>query len=206
LIFWSFLIVNTGVLYSIFYGMFPIHLPLLSSQPLAIIVDFFMVVVLLTCLYFAIRRGILKPGYLTITKDGWIVLTLISSGIICELLIEAMAWRAAPSAESGYAPVGRRLGNLLLPADASADLAQTLWTVFWWLKILIVMAFLIYLPTSKHFHVITSFFNTFFLFYQSFQCSFQIILANGLPRLLGRPGGERTPIGHEAGALGKSSR
>lgn len=159
LIFWSFILVNIGVVYSVFYGMVPVHLPIFSWRPVAIIVDVFMLMVFVTVIYFAIRRAFLKPRYLTITKDGWIVLTLISTGIVFELLIEAFAWRATLSPEAGYSPVGRRLGDLFGP---NPDTALTLWTVFWWLKILIVACFVVYLPTSKHFHVMTTIFNTFF--------------------------------------------
>ncbi len=159
LIFWSFLIVNTGVLASVLYGMLPIHLPLVSSRPVAVIVDLFMLMVFVTVAYFAIRRAFIKPKYLTNTKDGWIVLSLISTGIIFEILIEAFAWRATLLPEAGYAPVGRRLGDLF---GTNPETSLTLWTVFWWLKILIVACFVVYLPTSKHFHVMTSIFNTFF--------------------------------------------
>lgn len=173
LIFWGFLMVNFGVLYSIFHGMFPLEIPIISSRPVAVLVDFFIAVVLVTCVYFAIRRGLLKPKYLTITKDGWIVLTLISTGLIFELLIEAFAWRAMPTAENGYFFIGRRLGELLVPASSNwpspsqppesvRDFAQLMWTIFWWAKIVTVAFFFLYLPTSKHFHVITSLFNTFF--------------------------------------------
>jgi Fe-S oxidoreductase len=172
-LFWGFLIVNIGVVYSIFHGMFPVDLPILSSRPVAIMVDLFIAIVLITIVYFAIRRAFLKPKYLTITKDGWIVLTLISTGLIFELLIEAFAWRAVPKPENGYYPIGRRLGELLIPASANwpspseppeavRDTAQMLWTVFWWAKVATVAFFFTYLPTSKHFHVITSAIATFF--------------------------------------------
>ncbi len=173
LLFWGFLIINVGVLYSIFYGMFPVHLPILSSRPLAVIIDLFLIVVLLSLVYFGIRRLFIKPRYLTMSKDGFIVITFITLSVVFEFLIEAFAWRASPSPETGYAFLGRRLGELLIPAASNwptaneapqnvRDLAQTLWSVFWWAKIVNVMVFLVYIPTSKHFHVITTIFNTFF--------------------------------------------
>ncbi len=172
-LFWGFLIVNIGVVYSIFYGMFPVHLPFFAWQPTAIVVDTFLVIILLTLVYFGIRRGFTKPYYLTITKDGWLTIMFISLSVITELLIEAFAWRAAPSVQTGYPPVGRRLGELLIPSAAGwptpgeppqsvRELALTLWGVAYWTKIIVVALFVLYIPSSKHFHVFTSIFNTYF--------------------------------------------
>jgi Fe-S oxidoreductase len=160
-LFWGFLIVNIGVAFSIFYGMFPIHLPLFAWRPTAIVVDTFLVLILVTLVYFGIRRAFIKPYYLTMTRDGWLTIMFISLSVITELLIEAMAWRADPVPQNGYPPVGRWLGELLLGPNQQ-DLALTLWTIFYWAKIIVVASFLLYIPTSKHFHVFTSIFNTFF--------------------------------------------
>src|SRR4051812_25452259 len=78
LLFWGFLILQIGVGYSIFYGLIPVEIPIISSRPLATLVDLFIVVIFLTTVYFGIRRAIIKPGYLTITRDGWIVITFIN--------------------------------------------------------------------------------------------------------------------------------
>ncbi len=173
LIFWSFLLVNLGVLYSIYYGLVGIELPFFSSRPIAIIVDTFMIAVYITLIYFSIRRAFLKPGYLTITKDAWIVILLIGLGITAELLVEAFSWRGHPTEHTGHFYIGRRLGELLIPSSPDwpspsqppqsvRDLALALYAAAYWAKIIIVMVFLVYLPTSKHFHVITTIFNTFF--------------------------------------------
>lgn len=172
-LFWCFILINVGVLYSIFYGLTGIEIPVVSSRPVATIVDVTIVLIFLTTLYFAYRRGVIKPGYLTITRDGWITLAFINLSILSELLIEAFAWRAAPSIATGYSPVGRRLGELLIPSAANwptpneapqavRELALHLWQAAWWSKIVIVLSFLFYIPTSKHFHIFTSIFNTFF--------------------------------------------
>jgi len=173
LLFWGFLLVNIGVLYSVFYGLFPIEIPLVSSRPIATIVDAAIIIIFLTTVYFGYRRAIKKPGYLTISKDGWIVITFINLSILTELLIEAFAWRAAPSGITGLPPLGRRVGELLIPSAANwptpdqapqsvRELALHLWQVAWWSKIVVVLSFLVYIPTSKHFHIFTTIFNTFF--------------------------------------------
>jgi Fe-S oxidoreductase len=173
ILFWDFLLVNIGVLYSIFYGLFPIELPIIASRPVATIVDLSIVLIFFTTVYFGFRRAVLKPSYLTISKDGWIVITFINLSILTELLIEAFAWRAAPGVGTGLPPLGRRVGELLIPSAANwpspteapqsvRELALHLWQLVWWTKIVVVLTFLVYIPTSKHFHVITTIFNTFF--------------------------------------------
>jgi hypothetical protein len=120
ILFWDFLLVNIGVLYSIFYGLFPVELPIIASRPVATIVDLSIVLIFLTTIYFGFRRAVLKPSYLTISKDGWIVITFINLSILTELLIEAFAWRAAPGVGTGLPPLGRRVGELLIPSVAAS--------------------------------------------------------------------------------------
>jgi Fe-S oxidoreductase len=173
LLFWGFLVLQVGVGYSIFYGLIPLEIPIIASRPVATIVDIFIVVIFLTTIYFGIRRAFIKPRYLTITKDGWIVIAFINLSILTEILIEAFAWRAAPSVGTGYPPLGRRLGELLIPSSPGwpspteppvsvRQMALFLWQIAWWAKVIVIMAFLYYIPTSKHFHIFTTIFNTFF--------------------------------------------
>jgi Fe-S oxidoreductase len=173
LLFWGFMILQIGVAYSIFYGLIPVEIPIISSRPMATLVDLFIVVIFLTTVYFGIRRAFIKPGYLTITRDGWIVITFINLSILTELLIEAFAWRAAPSVGTGYPPLGRRLGEWLIPASAGwptpteapvdvRQMALLLWQIAWWAKVFVILTFLVYIPTSKHLHIFTAIFNTFF--------------------------------------------
>ncbi len=173
LLFWGFMVLQIGVGYSIFYGLIPVEIPLISSRPMGTLVDIFIVVIFLTTIYFGIRRAFIKPGYLTITKDGWIVITFINLSILTEILIEAFAWRAAPSVATGYPPLGRRLGELLIPSSAGwptpsepptsvREMALLLWQIAWWSKVIVILTFLYYIPTSKHLHIFTTIFNTFF--------------------------------------------
>ena len=54
-------------------------------------------------------------------------------------------------------PLGQLIASPLAPAAQEAIFA-----VAWWANILLVSAFLVYLPGSKHLHVATAFFNTAF--------------------------------------------
>jgi Fe-S oxidoreductase len=54
-------------------------------------------------------------------------------------------------------PIGSVLAG---PVDPGV--LHALFTVSWWANVLLVCAFLVYLPRSKHLHIATSFFNAFF--------------------------------------------
>ncbi|MEI6043888.1 MAG: (Fe-S)-binding protein [Chloroflexota bacterium] len=173
LTFWGFIIIQFGLIQFIFYGLTGLSIPFLNSRPFALALDAMLVLVLLSLIYFAYRRLIIRPAQLTTTKDAWIILSLITGVVVTLLLAEAFAWRALPNAENGYPLIGRRLAEVLIPTSKSwpnpneaprdvRDLAQVLWTVTWWVHVLIVMTFATYLPSSKHLHLLSSPFTTFF--------------------------------------------
>jgi Fe-S oxidoreductase len=173
LLFYGFLIVTTSLVDSVFHAVTGWHLPLLNSRIFAILVDLAIVIILAALVYFAIRRAFTKPYFLTITRDGWIILGAITIDVVAQLLANAYAWRAYPVEETGYYPVARRLGELLIPSQAGwptpseppqavRESAYVWWQVFWWLKVLSVLVLLVYIPMSKHFHIMTSFLSTYF--------------------------------------------
>ncbi|WP_139990724.1 (Fe-S)-binding protein [Paenibacillus paridis] len=66
--------------------------------------------------------------------------------------------------EAGYAPVSAPLAALLegagiRPGSAAADVGLE---VFWWLHLLVLLSFLVYVPQSKHFHLLTAPVNLWF--------------------------------------------
>ncbi|WP_141504615.1 (Fe-S)-binding protein [Paenibacillus luteus] len=75
--------------------------------------------------------------------------------------------KGAPSVhivEAVYAPVSASLAALLegagiRPGSAAADAGQE---VFWWLHLLVLLSFLVYVPQSKHFHLLTAPVNLWF--------------------------------------------
>lgn len=90
-------------------------------------------------------------------KKGWkpsLVLILISSIMLTVLLslsLERIWFQLDPSL---YAPVSSLISLALQSLSTSA--AEVLFYLFWWLHLLILLIFLVYIPQSKHFHLITA--------------------------------------------------
>jgi Fe-S oxidoreductase len=164
--FWGFIIIQLSLLNSIL-NAFNGSLPLLGDNPIfATILDSFVVLVLFALVLFAIRRGIVRPRQLSSALhgpwDGFIILGLIFLVILTLALVEGFEYAA--SKHEAWTPLGVVLGSLFDPAGP--DFNTVAFRVFWWAHILVVLSFLIYLPRSKHLHLMATPFNVFFRSYK----------------------------------------
>ena len=164
--FWGFIILFFG-LFNLMLGAFNGSLPLLGdNRVFAAIVDAFAVLVFFSLLVFAIRRGIIRPRQLSSALhgpwDGFIILGMISLVILTLALGEAFDF-AATNGEA-WTPIGAVLGPLFAPAGQAFNIVA--YRIFWWAHILVVLNFLIYLPRSKHLHLMATPFNVFFRSYK----------------------------------------
>ena len=119
------------------------------------------VAVLVAVLYAAFRRVVTRPARITLSRDALLVLVMIGGIVATELIAEA--FRLARYGDP-YAPaeiVSRPLGQVIASPLAPAA-QEAVFAVAWWANILLVSAFLAYLPGSKHLHMATAFFNTAF--------------------------------------------
>jgi Fe-S oxidoreductase len=164
--FWGFIILFFG-LFNLMLGAFNASLPLLGDNHVfAATVDTFAILVFFSLLVFAIRRGIIRPRQLSSSLhgpwDGFIILGMISLVILTLALGEAFEF-AASNGEA-WTPIGTVLGPVFAPAGEGFNTVA--FRVFWWAHILVVLNFLIYLPRSKHLHLMATPFNVFFRSYQ----------------------------------------
>jgi Fe-S oxidoreductase len=116
------------------------------------------VIVLLAILWAFERRLISKPRRLTYNRDALIILSMIGGVVATELfaqVFEVARYGPVPGAFVSNA-IGSALSGLP-PATLEAMFA-----ILWWGHILLVAAFLVYLPFSKHLHIATSFFNIWY--------------------------------------------
>ncbi len=160
--FWGFIINQFGLL-NLILGAFNGSLPLLGdNRAFAIVLDVFVVLVLLALVLFAIRRAVFHPkqlsSFLHGPWDGYIILGLILLVVVTLILVEGFEYAASNGA--AWTPIGAFFSPWFSQAGTENSLIA--YRFFWWLHILTVLSFLIYLPRSKHLHLLATPFNVFF--------------------------------------------
>ena len=136
--------------------------------------DYAATAVLVACIIAAIRRGIYKPARYAVpekygkdhTAEAVFVLGIISTLMLSESLFEAseMAYALQETGKSHFvAPLSLVWIEKRLLAGASLEFLQGLHVFMYYVHDVAFFFFLCFLPMGKHFHVITSIFNVFFM-------------------------------------------
>jgi Fe-S oxidoreductase len=165
--FWGFIIIQFGLL-NLILGAFNASLPLLGDNRFfATLLDIFVVLVALALIVFAVRRGIVRPrqlnSFLHGPWDGFIILGLILAVLVTLAFVESFEYAASGGA--AWTPIGATFGPFFSSLGPRSE--NIFWfRCFWWLHILTVLGFLIYLPRSKHLHLLATPFNVFFKSYK----------------------------------------
>ena len=174
--FWGFIVIQFGLL-NLILEAFNVTLPIVGdSYVFAIILDAFIILVFVALILFAFRRAVLNPkqlqSFLHGPWDGYIILGLILAVIFTLALVEGFQYAAYATANGVVAannsivwtPIGAWLYPLLSGLGTNDN--TILFRIFWWIHVGTVMFFLIYLPRSKHLHLMATPFNVFFRNYQ----------------------------------------
>lgn len=117
--------------------------------------NIFAFLIILAVIYFLVRRYVFKPSTLEIPS----VESLIILSFIFTLMISFIFFEAIKMYETGVKPINF-LGawsfeNILPLREAIGDGTIIFWEKFlWWLHILLVMAFAVVIPRSKHLHLV----------------------------------------------------
>ena len=108
----------------------------------------------------ALRRWAARPRRLvfdlTQKKESAIILMLIGLLMVLTLLTEAFHVASGGEGPHASAPVGSALGGMLEDAGLSDAVADDLHDVAWWAHLLLILGFSLYIPVSKHMHLIAS--------------------------------------------------
>ena len=126
--------------------------------------ELFAILVCLAIIVAAIRRGFLKNiTRITRSWDANLILTQIFLLMLSDLFIDGSEIAAHGINERGmWAFASAGIGSMLSAMNLNLSALTVVHNVSWWLHMGILMFFMNYLPLSKHFHVITSFFNVLF--------------------------------------------
>jgi Fe-S oxidoreductase len=160
--FWGFIIIQFGLL-SLMLRAFNVSLPFFGdNHGFAVTLDLFIIFVAVALLVFAFRRGVVRPkqlsSFLHGPWDGFIILGLILLVLITLVLVEIFDYAASNG--TSWSLFGSWFGPGLSGLGTSTNLI--LFRVFWFIHVTIFFAFLVYLPRSKHLHLMATPFNVFF--------------------------------------------
>lgn len=160
----------------------------LAGHAYILMKDVFVLLVTLACLYALYRRLVTKPKRINLSGEGILILGLIILIMLSDILFEgALASLDAHNADlslrssclsAGFYPIDIVLMNPSAPeGNACAFLGMTLadiglkhlspgdlkvaYNAGYWTHIISILVFLVLLPRSKHFHIITSILNVF---------------------------------------------
>jgi Fe-S oxidoreductase len=161
-IFWGFVLLTIGTA-NVVTGGLPqaiLSIPFGGALWAAVVAlqDVVAVVVIVSVAWAFERRLISKPRRLTLNRDALWILVMIGGLVAAELL--ARIFEVARYGDQA----GAFISNLAaVPLRGVAPSAlEAGFAIAWWLHIGLVSLFLVYLPSSKHLHIATSFFNIYF--------------------------------------------
>ena len=159
-IYWGFVVLLFVVLESIIEGFFEgFSFAFLGPfySILTFLQDFFGALVLVTVLFSLVRRYVGTPERLRVDtssrKDASFILVMIA--LVMITMFGMSVEKILLGQSQGYRPVSEFIAGFFSGGS------HAMYEVFFWAHILIVFAFLNYLPYSKHFHVLSSVVNTF---------------------------------------------
>ncbi len=165
MIFVSFIALTTSIVESFGSVLFPGFSlgPIGGTTWIALLQDIFALVMLAGVVLAAFQRYVLRPARFRGSNaiDATIIYVLIVT-IVVSMIFEATFGILAGKAGADWRPVSHALAYALSPLRLSGEQAATAVTVFYWLHVTSILAFLIYIPGSKHRHMFLAAPNIYF--------------------------------------------
>jgi Fe-S oxidoreductase len=161
-IFWGFVLLTIGTADIVTGGIIQIVLraPLDGALWVAVsaMQNVVAVIVLLSIGWAYVRRLVTRPARLTFNRDALLILAMIGGVVTAELL--AQVFEVARFGEISGAFISNAVAVPL--RGLTQEALEAGFAVFWWAHMVLVAAFLGYLPFSKHLHIATAFPNILF--------------------------------------------
>ncbi|MGZ3667917.1 MAG: hypothetical protein ACXVDA_25910, partial [Ktedonobacterales bacterium] len=159
--FWGFIIIQLDAL-NLWAMGFNFTLPVISSRAFAVLLDVSIILAFLALIEFTYRRLVLRPKQLESQghgmADAFIIIGMIALVLLTVFFYEVFAYAATRGAD--WTLFGATVGQAWI--DMPARTASALMSIFWWANAIVVLSFLIYIPNSKHLHLMATPFNVFF--------------------------------------------
>jgi Fe-S oxidoreductase len=160
-IFWGFLVLLPTIVIAMIGAVDPhATLPWLGAQGwYAFLVDVFALLVLVGVITAFVIRKVQRPARF---KGSHLAEADLILGLIAGIVVTLFLWHSSQIAlglndyPAQWAPISNALSGVVAP------IAPWLERVAVWAHILIILSFLVYLPHSKHLHILVAAFNVYF--------------------------------------------
>lgn len=162
IIFWSFLVLLIANTEFLLHGVFPwislTKLPDGILLPLLLILDIVSLLALVAVIVAAVRRVISPPYPEARTVEAFFILSLIGILMLAYFGINAAKITSGTlNVDRIWLPISYQFA-LLVPSTYGT----VLYSFSWWAHAFALLAFICYLPHSKHMHILTAIPNCFF--------------------------------------------
>ncbi|MCO5142734.1 MAG: heterodisulfide reductase-related iron-sulfur binding cluster [Oligoflexia bacterium] len=166
MIFWGFIVITVGTVEMMVEGVFhEINLAFISptlNHWYQWFADIMLLAVLLGVFYGFFRRLILKPKYLVTGADALMILAITAGLMLSLFAMNTFKIATDPISLFGVYPLSSKLYSLFGFYDLSTENAFIGTEIFYWVHLLMVLGFLMYIPHSKHLHILAAGPNIFF--------------------------------------------
>ena len=166
MIFSGFIVLFTAIVEAFGSGLFPGFslAPVGGNTWIASLQDVFAVVILVGLGLAAWQRYVMRPPRFrgSNTLDATLIYVLIAGVVLTMLLQAACAIAAGHDAAAPWRPVSRQISVLLTALGVGGESAARGEHVFYWAHIGVILGFLVYIPGSKHRHMLLAPINVYF--------------------------------------------
>lgn len=162
-IFWGFIVIAIGTLQIIGEGLHAgFSLPLLGDNRFFyLLVDVFSALVLVAVLVAAYIRYVARSSRLAPSLEAAVILSLIFALIVSELIYSGFSYALEASHSHSLAFATKAAARMASAGGSSASAMELGKDILWWLHVLLLLGFLVYIPISKHMHLLACPVNEF---------------------------------------------
>src|SRR5438477_159326 len=124
--------------------------------------DLFNILVVVGCAMAAYQRAFWKPARLTLNRDAWLILFLISFLMVTDVFVNSFEIATDPHGGQAWSFLAYGLAQVWNNIGMSQGTKEGFLDFWWYAHLADFLAFLNYLPYSKHSHLLTVPFNILF--------------------------------------------
>jgi Fe-S oxidoreductase len=143
------------------FGLAPVLAGSTFETVYSSILDIVGVFVIIAIFWAAIRRYVVRPERLETSAEAGIIMILVFSLMSLHFCIEGFGF-AGSGVTTDWPPVGAAFAGFLSGTGISESTLIGVYQGVWWLHYALILGFMVYIPRSKHLHILVSPVNVLF--------------------------------------------